>query len=59
MLFLSDILPTGDFGADIANVQPGDDIAVFGVRPVGYFATMNSFLRGVLEFSQLTTGRLV
>lgn len=46
MLFLSDILPTGYFGADIANVQPGDDIAVFGVRPVGYFATMNSFLRG-------------
>ena len=46
MLFLSDILPTGYFGADIANVQPGDDIAVFGVRPVGYFATMISFLRG-------------
>jgi threonine dehydrogenase-like Zn-dependent dehydrogenase len=30
VLFLSDILPTGYFGADIANVQPGDDVAVFG-----------------------------
>ena len=45
VLFLSDILPTGYFGADIANVQPGDDVAVFGAGPVGYFATMSSFLR--------------
>jgi len=46
VLFLSDILPTGYFGADIANVQPGDDVAVFGAGPVGYFAVMSSFLRG-------------
>ena len=45
-LFLSDILPTGYFGADMANVQPGDDVAVFGAGPVGYFAVMSSFLRG-------------
>lgn len=45
-LFLSDILATGYFGADIANVQPGDDVAVFGAGPVGYFATMSSLLRG-------------
>jgi S-(hydroxymethyl)glutathione dehydrogenase/alcohol dehydrogenase len=46
VLFLSDILPTGYFRADMANVQPGDDVAVFGAGPVGYFATMSSFLRG-------------
>jgi len=46
VLFLSDILPTGYFGADIADVQPGDDVAVFGAGPVGYFAVMSSFLRG-------------
>jgi S-(hydroxymethyl)glutathione dehydrogenase / alcohol dehydrogenase len=45
VLFLSDIIPTGYFGADIANVQPGDDVAVFGAGPVGYFAVMSSFLR--------------
>ena len=45
-MFLSDILPTGYFGADIANVQPGDDVAVFGAGPVGYFAVLSSFLRG-------------
>lgn len=46
VLFLSDIIPTGYFGADIANVQPGDDVTVFGAGPVGYFAVMSSFLRG-------------
>jgi S-(hydroxymethyl)glutathione dehydrogenase / alcohol dehydrogenase len=46
VLFLSDILPTGFFGADMANVQPGDDVVVFGAGPVGYFAVMSSFLRG-------------
>ena len=46
VIFLSDILPTGYFGADIANVQPGQDVAVFGIGPVGYFAVMSSFLRG-------------
>ena len=46
VLFLSDILPTGYFGADMANVQPGDDVAVFGAGPVGYFAVMSSLLRG-------------
>jgi S-(hydroxymethyl)glutathione dehydrogenase/alcohol dehydrogenase len=45
-LFLSDVLCTGYFGADMANVQPGDDVAVFGAGPVGYFATMSAFLRG-------------
>ena len=46
MLFLSDTLYTGYFGADIANVQPGYHVAVFGAEPVGYFATMSSFLPG-------------
>src|SRR5918911_2016756 len=46
VLFLSDILPTGYFGADMANVQPGDDVAVFGAGPVGYFAVMSALLRG-------------
>lgn len=45
-IFLSDIFPTGYFGTDIANVQPGDDVAVFGAGPVGYFAVLSSFLRG-------------
>jgi S-(hydroxymethyl)glutathione dehydrogenase/alcohol dehydrogenase len=46
VLFLSDILPTGYFAADMANVKPGDDVAVFGAGPVGYFAVLSCFLRG-------------
>jgi S-(hydroxymethyl)glutathione dehydrogenase/alcohol dehydrogenase len=46
VLFLSDIIPTGFFGADIANVHVGDDVAVFGAGPVGYFAVLSCFLRG-------------
>jgi len=46
VLLLSDILPTGYFAADMANVRPGDDVVVFGAGPVGYFAVMSSFLRG-------------
>ncbi len=46
VLFLSDIIPTSYYGSDIANIQPGDDVAVFGAGPVGYFAVMSSFLRG-------------
>ncbi len=46
VLILSDILPNGYFAADMANVKPGDDVAVLGAGPVGYFAVMSSFLRG-------------
>lgn len=32
---ISDILPTGYFGADIAEIEEGDTVAVFGCGPVG------------------------
>jgi threonine dehydrogenase-like Zn-dependent dehydrogenase len=37
-ILLSDIFPTGYFGADIAEIEPGDTVAVFGCGPVGLFA---------------------
>ena len=46
VIFLSDILPTGYFGTDLADVSPGDDVAVFGAGPVGYFAVISAYLRG-------------
>jgi S-(hydroxymethyl)glutathione dehydrogenase/alcohol dehydrogenase len=46
VIFLSDILPTGYFGTDLAGVKPGDDVIVYGAGPVGYFAVMCAFLRG-------------
>ena len=38
VLFLTDILPTGYMGADLAEVGPGDVVVVFGCGPVGVFA---------------------
>jgi threonine dehydrogenase-like Zn-dependent dehydrogenase len=43
---ISDIFPTGYFGAVIANVSDGDVVAVWGCGPVGQFAILSSFLRG-------------
>ena len=46
VLFLSDILPTGYFGADIAGIEPGDTVAVWGCGPVGQFAIHSARLFG-------------
>ena len=43
-ILLSDIFPTGYFGADIAEIHPGDTVAVFGCGPVGQFAILSAKL---------------
>jgi threonine dehydrogenase-like Zn-dependent dehydrogenase len=43
---ISDIFPTGYFGADIAEISPGDTVAVFGCGPVGIFAIVSAYLMG-------------
>jgi threonine dehydrogenase-like Zn-dependent dehydrogenase len=45
-LFLSDILPTGFMGADLADIQIGDVVVVFGCGPVGVFAQRSAALFG-------------
>ncbi len=45
-ILMSDIFPTGYFGADIAEVKPGNTVVVFGCGPVGQFAILSSFLFG-------------
>jgi threonine dehydrogenase-like Zn-dependent dehydrogenase len=45
-ILLSDIGPTGLFGADLAEITPGDTIAVFGCGPVGLFAIVSARLLG-------------
>lgn len=37
-ILLSDIFPTGYFGAELAEIEPGDTVCVFGCGPVGQFA---------------------
>src|ERR671920_285926 len=46
VLFLSDIFPTGWFGADLCDIEGGEVIAVFGAGPVGQFAIASAILMG-------------
>jgi threonine dehydrogenase-like Zn-dependent dehydrogenase len=43
-ILLSDIFPTGYFGADLADIRPGHTVAVFGCGPVGQFAIASAKL---------------
>ncbi len=45
-ILISDIFPTAYFGADIANIQPGQSVAVFGCGPVGQFVITSAKLMG-------------
>jgi threonine dehydrogenase-like Zn-dependent dehydrogenase len=46
VLFLSDVFPTGYFGADLCDIEGGETIAVFGAGPVGQFAIASAILMG-------------
>ena len=45
-ILVSDIFPTGWFGADLAGIEPGHSVAVFGCGPVGQFAIASARLMG-------------
>jgi threonine dehydrogenase-like Zn-dependent dehydrogenase len=46
VLFLSDIFPTGYFGADLCDITGGEVVAVFGAGPVGQFAIASAVMMG-------------
>ena len=45
-ILLSDIFPTAYFGAELAEIEPGDTVAIFGCGPVGQFAIASAKLMG-------------
>lgn len=45
-ILLSDIFPTGYFGAELADISPGHTVAVLGCGPVGLFAIASARLMG-------------
>ncbi|TAN31975.1 alcohol dehydrogenase [bacterium] len=45
-IFVGDVLATGFFGAERAEIKPGDVVAVVGAGPVGLMATMCAQLFG-------------
>jgi 2-desacetyl-2-hydroxyethyl bacteriochlorophyllide A dehydrogenase len=46
LLFLTDILPTGYYAAENADIEPGQTVAVVGCGPVGLFAITAAHLFG-------------
>ena len=46
VLFLSDIFPTGYMGAENAEIEDGDTVAVWGCGPVGQFAIQSAWMLG-------------
>lgn len=46
VLFLTDIFPTGYMGAENAQIEPGDTVAIWGAGPVGLFAMVSAWMFG-------------
>ncbi|HEX4785985.1 MAG TPA: zinc-dependent alcohol dehydrogenase [Candidatus Sulfotelmatobacter sp.] len=46
VVFLSDIFPTGYFGAVNCDIKPEDTVAIWGCGPVGQFAIRSAFMLG-------------
>src|ERR1700712_3273759 len=45
-ILMSDILPTGWFGADLAEIEKGDHVLIFGCGPVGQMTIASARLMG-------------
>jgi glutathione-independent formaldehyde dehydrogenase len=48
-VLLADIFPTGYHGTQLADVSPGESVAVYGAGPVGLLAAYSSMIRGASE----------
>lgn len=45
-VMLSDIFPTGYHATELANVQPGDSVVIYGAGPVGLMAAHSADIKG-------------
>ncbi len=45
-VMLADIFPTGYHATELAGVQPGDSVVIYGAGPVGLMAAMSATLKG-------------
>jgi glutathione-independent formaldehyde dehydrogenase len=48
-VMLADIFPTGYHGFELADVRPGETVAVYGAGPVGLMAAYSALLRGASQ----------
>ncbi len=48
-VLLADVFPTGFYGTELAQVQAGRSVGIFGAGPVGLMAAMSALIRGASE----------
>ncbi|NLB29314.1 MAG: alcohol dehydrogenase catalytic domain-containing protein, partial [Clostridiales bacterium] len=48
-VMLSDMVPTGFHGAELADIKFGDTVCVIGIGPVGLMAVRGAYLRGASQ----------
>jgi len=54
-VMLADIFPTGFHATELAGVQPGESVVVYGAGPVGLMAAMSSMLKGASQVMVVDT----
>lgn len=54
-VMLSDMVPTGFHGVELADVQFGDDVCVIGIGPVGLMAVAGAAIRGAAHIYAVGT----
>lgn len=48
-VLLADIFPTGYHGCELAQVSPGETVAVYGAGPIGLMAAYSALIRGAAK----------
>ena len=48
-VMLSDIFPTGYHATELAQMKPGDAVAIYGAGPVGLMAAMSAIIKGASQ----------
>ncbi|MBC7683464.1 MAG: glutathione-independent formaldehyde dehydrogenase [Ferruginibacter sp.] len=54
-VMLSDIFPTGYHATELAGVQPGDSVVIYGAGPVGLMAAYSASLKGASKVMVVDT----
>ncbi len=54
-MMLSDILPTGYHATELAGVQPGESVVIYGAGPVGLMAACAATLKGASQVMVVDT----
>lgn len=56
-VMLSDIFPTGYHATEMAGVQPGESVVIYGAGPVGLMAACSAFIKGAAKVFVVDSNR--